>query len=184
METGSPALSRGETSSPALSTGGRPVRLCIKGGCKDVRTELREMTKNCDQLQCTLNNERKTHYHTYCEGEFRREHNVPTDDVQRTLESSINDMVNVKKTNARYLKAVEEVRTERNVLLLELAQVRGELTIATRTIAQTARREVVELRARGRQGQGALCIGGECGGSGGCGPDKGGGGRGAGRETC
>ena len=153
LEANSPAVSKGETSSPAPSTGER--KQCKMFACTDtkreLKRELREMKKMRDLLQRTLDTERKTHYHTYCEGEFRREHNVPTDNVQRTLDSSINDMVSVQKNNARYLKAAKEVRPERKVFLLELAQVRGELTIATRTIAQTARREVVELRARGRQ---------------------------------
>lgn len=116
-----------------------------------MKRELAEMTAARDKSQWTLDTERETNYNTYCEGRFRGEQEAPAAAAEGREISLRVEMRQVKWNNSRYLSRAKVLAAERAVLLEELAQAKGALTVAKKTIEQMARREVLNLRARGRE---------------------------------
>jgi hypothetical protein len=147
---GSPSLSRisATTPSPTPSSAGRPRERCVKIDCRDKREKLREVIKERDTLKQTLIDERKTAYTNYVEGMGRAHFDAMMGRVRAEHDADVKDL---KKHNASYLKKSKKLGEERKVLLDELAEVMGLYTISEQTIAATARREALDMRARGRE---------------------------------
>ena len=147
---GSPSLSRisATTPSPTPSSGGRPRENCRKLDCLDKAEQLREVIKERDTLKQTLITERKTAYKNYTEGVGRAHFDAMMGGVRDEHDA---DVKKLKENNSSYLAKSKMLGKERKVLLDELAEVMGLYTISEQTIAATARREALDMRARGRE---------------------------------
>jgi chromosome segregation ATPase len=133
------------------SSGGRPRENCRRLGCAGVARKLRETQDERDNLQWTLKTERENAFDNYSKGLFTAEQDAPAAAAQLELATVRNEKAQVDRNMTRYFKQARKLREERGELLTELAQAKGELSVALKTIAQTARREELQLRARGRE---------------------------------
>ena len=143
------------TPSPApSSTGsiGRPkTERCQRLTCIDVGCELKDVQQQLKDVQTQLEADRANAFKTHCKGEERRLFDVAAAATLAELETLKKEMWDIRKNNTRNLATANKLGHERFELLSEIAGLKGELAIATASIAQMTKRQVMDKRAWGRE---------------------------------
>ena len=87
----------------------------------------------------------------YCKGRLIAEYGADVASLLIKMTDIEQSRQDEQRRHKHCLDKAKELRAERGVLLDEVAQLKGELSVAQKTIAQRERREELDLRAAGRE---------------------------------
>ena len=144
------ALSRG-TSSPAVSSGGRPRDRCQRENCLDMKARYDESVTEIRRLQNRWDEAVATNWRVVNEGEARRLVESPMHELQMEIDQWKRFHAKTCEDNSRFLRRAHELGAERLLFLNEIAQLKSDLKGLHDTVAAAARREALDERARGRE---------------------------------